>query len=106
MSEHAVMARTRSPITTTTLVADLVACGLRTGQTILVHTRMSALGWVVGGAQAVIQALLKTDFATLGAAYEAAHQLAPAAVGQAPTRFLRQRPLVDWAVSWIERHHR
>jgi aminoglycoside 3-N-acetyltransferase len=46
------------------------------------------------------------DFATLGAAYEAVHQLAPASVGQAPTHFLRQRPLVDWAVSWIEQHRR
>jgi aminoglycoside 3-N-acetyltransferase len=48
--------------------------------------------------------LESNDFATLGAAYEATHQLAPAFVGQAPARFLRQRQLVDWAVTWIEQH--
>ena len=48
--------------------------------------------------------LESNDFATLGAAYEATHQLTPAFVGQAPARFLRQRQLVDWAVTWIEQH--
>ena len=59
MSEHEVIARTHEPITGMTLVTHLAACGLREGQTVLVHTRLSALGWVVGGAQAVIQALLQ-----------------------------------------------
>ena len=48
--------------------------------------------------------LESNDFAILGAAYEATHQLTPAFVGQAPARFLRQRQLVDWAVTWIEQH--
>jgi aminoglycoside 3-N-acetyltransferase len=267
MSEQEVIARTHEPITVMTLITHLAACGLDAGQTVLVHTRLSALGWVVG-AQAVIQALLQVlgptgtlmmptqtwknldpfsgvhgpvpeawwptirahwpaydpattpsigmgvvaelfrtwpgaqrshhpvrsfaalgpqaerliathvledpfgetspvgqlyaldgfilllgtdhsrntslhlaehranyprkwrlqessailvegirqwvtyssprlesnDFATLGAAYEATHQLTPAFVGQAPARFLRQRQLVDWAVTWIEQH--
>ena len=59
MSEHEVIARTDRPSTVATLMTDLDACGLRAGQTVLAHTRMSALGWVVGGAQAVIQALLQ-----------------------------------------------
>ena len=59
MSEHKVIARTHEPITVMTLVTHLAACGLGAGQTVLVHTRLSALGWVVGGAQAVIQALLQ-----------------------------------------------
>jgi aminoglycoside 3-N-acetyltransferase len=268
MSEDEVIAGTHEPITLMTLVTHLAACGLGAGQTVLVHTRLSALGWVVGGAQTVIQALLQvlgsrgtvmmptqtwknlypssgvhghvpeawwptirahwpaydpattpsigmgvvaelfrtwpgaqrshhpvrsftalgpqaerliathaledpfgetspigqlyaldgftlllgtdhsrntslhlaehradyprkrrlqessailvegirqwvtysspllesSDFATLGAAYEATHQLTPAFVGQAPARFLRQRQLVDWAVTWIEQH--
>jgi hypothetical protein len=58
MSEREVIARTREPITVMTLVT-LEACGLRVGQTVLVHTRLSVLGWVVGGAQAVIQDLLQ-----------------------------------------------
>jgi aminoglycoside 3-N-acetyltransferase len=44
------------------------------------------------------------DFAELGVAYEAAHQLAPGSIGRANVRLLRQRPLIDWAVSWLERH--
>jgi aminoglycoside 3-N-acetyltransferase len=269
MSEHEVIVRTHNPITVTTLVTDLAACGFHAGQIVLAHISLSALGWVVGGAQAVIQALLQVlgptgtlmmptqtwknldpssgahgpvpeawwptirshwpaydpattpsvgmgvvaelfrtwpgaqrsrhpvrsfaalgpqaegllathaledpfgetspvgqlyalngyilllgtdhssntslhlaehraqyprkrrvqessailvdgtrqwvtyssplltesdDFATLGAAYEATHQLTPASVGQASARFLRQRPFVDWAVTWIEQH--
>src|SRR6476660_3356685 len=52
MSEHDVIAGTHEPITVMTLVTHLAACGLGAGQTVLVHTRLSALGWVVGGAQA------------------------------------------------------
>ena len=51
MSEHEVIARTHEPITVMTLVTHLAACGLGAGQTVLVHTRLSALGWVVGGAR-------------------------------------------------------
>jgi aminoglycoside 3-N-acetyltransferase len=58
MSEQEVIARTHEPITVMTLITHLAACGLDAGQTVLVHTRLSALGWVVG-AQAVIQALLQ-----------------------------------------------
>jgi aminoglycoside 3-N-acetyltransferase len=46
------------------------------------------------------------DFAALGADYEAAHQITPTWIGQAPVRLLRQRPLVDWAVPWLEQHRR
>ena len=41
------------------LVADLRALGLREGSAVLVHARMSALGWVVGGSGAVVSALLE-----------------------------------------------
>ena len=44
------------------------------------------------------------DFAAIGDAYEAAHGIARHTVGLAPVRFLRQRPLVDWAVVWMEQH--
>ena len=41
------------------LVADLRALGLREGSAVLVHARMSALGWVVGGSGAVVSAVLE-----------------------------------------------
>lgn len=46
------------PITYQQLVTELAACGLGAGQVVLVHSSLSSLGWVVGGAQTVIQALL------------------------------------------------
>jgi aminoglycoside 3-N-acetyltransferase len=47
-----------------------------------------------------------SDFPALGAAYEAEHGIAPGRVGKAESRFLKQRPLVDYAVRWIERNRK
>lgn len=47
------------PLTVESLSDQFAACGLAAGQTVLVHTRMSALGWVAGGAAAIIHALLR-----------------------------------------------
>ncbi|MFI6702405.1 aminoglycoside N(3)-acetyltransferase [Streptomyces sp. NPDC050509] len=40
------------------LAADLREVGLRSGETVLVHSSLSSLGWVCGGPIAVVQALL------------------------------------------------
>ena len=59
MSEATVIYRTPTPLTVTSLTEQLHACGLAEGQIVLVHMAMSKLGFVIGGAEAVIQALLE-----------------------------------------------
>ena len=51
--EHAGPAVTRSQ-----LASDIDALGVRAGGILMVHTRMSAIGWVVGGSETVVLALL------------------------------------------------
>lgn len=48
------------PHTRTSLAEDLRALGLRSGDRVLVHASLKSLGWVAGGAVAVIQALQDT----------------------------------------------
>ena len=45
-------------VTRSRLAADLRGLGLREGGVAMVHTRMSAIGWVVGAAETVVLALL------------------------------------------------
>jgi aminoglycoside 3-N-acetyltransferase len=58
MSEMEVISRTPSPRTRYSLAADLHQLGLTSGAVVLVHSSLSSLGWVCGGALAVVQALL------------------------------------------------
>jgi aminoglycoside N3'-acetyltransferase len=50
--------RNRHPVTRSDLVRDVRALGVRPGGVLMVHTRMSAIGWVVGGAETVVLAVL------------------------------------------------
>ena len=52
------MARTESPATRDSIAADLRTLGLATGDNVIVHSSIKSLGWVVGGAQAAVQALI------------------------------------------------
>jgi aminoglycoside 3-N-acetyltransferase len=61
MPEPDYMGRTAGlPPTIESLSRDLAALGVRPGAALLVHSSLSALGWVVGGAPSVIAALSRT----------------------------------------------
>jgi len=62
MSEEAAIERVgeRPPATATSLTADLRALGVIEGMDLLVHASVSALGYVCGGPQAVLNALRNT----------------------------------------------
>ena len=58
MAELDAIAGQRDPHTVASLTGQLRALGLRPGTTVLVHSSVSAIGWVSGGAVAVVRALL------------------------------------------------
>jgi aminoglycoside 3-N-acetyltransferase len=60
MSEGEVVHRTQAPVTVTSIKAGLSGLGVQSGMVLLVHSSLSALGWICGGAVAVIQALFES----------------------------------------------
>ncbi|WP_237574763.1 aminoglycoside N(3)-acetyltransferase [Mycetohabitans sp. B8] len=58
MTEHNLILKTPVPRTRSSLARQLAEGGVTAGSTILVHSSLSSLGWVAGGAVAVIQALM------------------------------------------------
>ncbi len=58
MSELETIQSIPSPRTRETLAADLRRLGLQAGMVVIVHSSLSAIGWVCGGPVAVVQALL------------------------------------------------
>ncbi len=57
MSEKSIIEKSSRPRTVKTLVKDLKNIGVGEGMVLLVHSSLSSLGWVCGGAVAVILAL-------------------------------------------------
>lgn len=54
-----IIARTKSPVTQRMLVEQMRKLGIQFGDILLVHSSLSRLGWVVGGEQTVVAALLE-----------------------------------------------
>lgn len=59
MSEKDVVERTARPATIGGMLQDLKRLGVEEGDVLLVHSSLSSIGWVCGGPQAVIEALLR-----------------------------------------------
>jgi len=58
--ETSLIAKTgEHPVTKSSMVEELQALGVQEGMTLLVHSSLSSIGWVCGGAAAVVQALLE-----------------------------------------------
>lgn len=67
MTEGDAVERVADPVTVSSIAADLRSLGIEAGETLLVHSSLRSLGWVCGGAQAVVDALqtVVTDSGTL-----------------------------------------
>ncbi|WP_313694788.1 aminoglycoside N(3)-acetyltransferase [Halorarum halobium] len=58
MTEADAIDRSDAPVTADRIAGDLRALGVDAGDAVLVHASLSSLGWVPGGAPAVVDALL------------------------------------------------
>jgi len=58
MDEDQLLARAGGPVTRSRIARELRALGVAEGDVVMFHTRLSAIGWVPGGPQTVIEALL------------------------------------------------
>ncbi|PHA35866.1 AAC(3) family N-acetyltransferase [Bacillus wiedmannii] len=59
MKMNDIVASTQLPNTIKTITNDLRELGLEKGMTVIVHSSLSSIGWVSGGAVAVVEALMK-----------------------------------------------
>lgn len=58
MTEAEIVARTHFPATVETLTLDIQKLGVEQDDVLLVHCSLSAVGWISGGATAMVHALL------------------------------------------------
>ncbi|MDP7978083.1 aminoglycoside N(3)-acetyltransferase [Bacillus sp. WLY-B-L8] len=59
MSINDLIAKTKMPNTIHTIVSDLRKLGVTEGMNVIVHSSLSSIGWVSGGALAVVEALME-----------------------------------------------
>lgn len=59
VSESDAIEKSERPATVSSLVSDLRSLGIETGMTVMAHASLSRLGYVAGGAHAVVTALLE-----------------------------------------------
>ena len=66
-TEKRIVESTKEPITKKRVLRDLRAAGVEIGDTVIVHTSMRSIGWIVGGAVTIIEALMQavTDNGTI-----------------------------------------
>lgn len=57
MTEQAAIEQVETPVTVDDIAADCRALGVEPGETLIVHSSVSALGWVAGQQQAVVEGL-------------------------------------------------
>lgn len=60
MSELNTIRHTHTFQSTNTLQQQLHTLGIKTGDNIIVHSSLRSMGWIAGGTQAVVEALMET----------------------------------------------
>jgi aminoglycoside 3-N-acetyltransferase len=86
MSETLPEDRSPEPVTVDSITEDLRELGLEAGETVLVHGSLSALGWVPGGAPAVVDALQRvvTQAGTIAMPTHSPGNMDPSDMGNPP----------------------
>ncbi|WP_035187189.1 aminoglycoside N(3)-acetyltransferase [Alteribacter aurantiacus] len=59
-SEKQTILKVHEPNTVESMIHGFQSLGIKKGDILIVHSSLSSLGWVSGGAQAVVEALIKT----------------------------------------------
>lgn len=98
------------PVGRAGLVGDLRRLGVRAGEVLMVHASMSALGWVVGGSESVVRALLEAlgpDGTLMAYASWEDHLYHVAELGpeERQAAYLAEPPVFDLATAEAARHH-
>lgn len=66
VGESEVISETLEPATPRTLAEDLSALGLVDGAVVIVHSAMSRLGWIAGGAQSEVEDFAEANHGSTG----------------------------------------